>query len=356
MNNSPRLDSLEQAMKLNAIINGGFDFWQRGTSLADDSYGADRWYLSQNGDMVATQDRIEDVPTWSRSTYSKRINITASDTLLDGSNNLHLRQRVEGLIGSSLIGEEVEISFSVKTNKIGQYTVALIDGASSKSIKKSYTVTTTGAWEKYSISLNLNEATAIFNKDNSICFQLYFSLGASPTFTSSNEGVWETGAIFNVSGSENLSDTIGNYWQVSDVMVTKKSEDENYEPEFVRAGRNYVEESNLCYRYYWRIIADNQGAIAHGISFSSPNNQGSVSLTSIVSMRVANPIASLNGSWQCFGPPTVRNITSLGACRNYNGVLEFRVNADGTFNGADAMSLYSGTASVNNWLQFDAEL
>jgi hypothetical protein len=40
----------------NRIINGGFDFWQRGTSFTAQQYGADRWYNGGSGGTV-TQSR-----------------------------------------------------------------------------------------------------------------------------------------------------------------------------------------------------------------------------------------------------------------------------------------------------------
>jgi hypothetical protein len=40
----------------NAIINGGFDFWQRGTSFTASGYSADRWYSSISGTTTVSRE------------------------------------------------------------------------------------------------------------------------------------------------------------------------------------------------------------------------------------------------------------------------------------------------------------
>lgn len=69
----------------NRIINGAFDFWQRGTSFTASAYGADRWVNGNSGGTV----------TQSRQAF------TLGDTL--GSNNptYFLRQTVSGQTLSS---------------------------------------------------------------------------------------------------------------------------------------------------------------------------------------------------------------------------------------------------------------
>ena len=55
---------------LNAIINGNFDIWQRGTSFAAPAladYHADRFYHVIAGAAVHTVSRSTDVPTYAQS-------------------------------------------------------------------------------------------------------------------------------------------------------------------------------------------------------------------------------------------------------------------------------------------------
>jgi hypothetical protein len=64
----------------NRIINGAFDFWQRGTSFTTQAYGADRWLNNLNGGTV----------TMSRQSFA------IDDTLGSNSPTFFLRQAVSG--------------------------------------------------------------------------------------------------------------------------------------------------------------------------------------------------------------------------------------------------------------------
>jgi hypothetical protein len=64
----------------NRIINGAFDFWQRGTSFTADAYGADRWKNAAGGGTV----------TMSRQSF------TVGDTLGNNNPTYFLRQTVSG--------------------------------------------------------------------------------------------------------------------------------------------------------------------------------------------------------------------------------------------------------------------
>jgi hypothetical protein len=72
----------------NRVINGAFDFWQRGTSFTASAYGADRWQNSNSGGTVTQSQQA----------------FTVGDTL--GSNNptYFLRQTVSGQTLTSQLG------------------------------------------------------------------------------------------------------------------------------------------------------------------------------------------------------------------------------------------------------------
>ena len=72
----------------NRIINGAFDFWQRGTSFTASAYGADRWINGVSGGTV----------TMSRQSF------TVGDTLGTNNSTYFLRQTVSGQTLSSSLG------------------------------------------------------------------------------------------------------------------------------------------------------------------------------------------------------------------------------------------------------------
>jgi hypothetical protein len=69
----------------NRIINGAFDFWQRGTSFTASAYGADRWVNTNSGGTV----------TMSRQAFS------LGDTLGNNNPTYFLRQTVSGQSSAS---------------------------------------------------------------------------------------------------------------------------------------------------------------------------------------------------------------------------------------------------------------
>jgi hypothetical protein len=83
----------------NRIINGAFDFWQRGTSFTGGVYTADRWRGNQNGGTVTT----------SRQAFA------LGDTLGSNSPTYFLRQTVSGQSASNNAGLIVQTIEGVRS-------------------------------------------------------------------------------------------------------------------------------------------------------------------------------------------------------------------------------------------------
>ncbi|MGK9250832.1 hypothetical protein [Paenibacillus humicus] len=91
-----------------ALINGNFDIWQRGTTSSGVGYLADRWKLILiNGATIAYQRRATDVPN-SQSKYSIEISVTNTG----GGTGVIFRQYVEA--PHYLAGKKVTISGFLK--------------------------------------------------------------------------------------------------------------------------------------------------------------------------------------------------------------------------------------------------
>jgi hypothetical protein len=89
-----------------AIINGNFDIWQRGTSFSARDYTADRWVYYDNFTSVATVARSTGVPN-KKSSYSLRVFGATGGT----SKTMTLRQKIEGQQARTFSGKEVTVSF-----------------------------------------------------------------------------------------------------------------------------------------------------------------------------------------------------------------------------------------------------
>jgi len=95
----------------NAVINGGMDIWQRGTSftVANSVYLMDRWY--NTGDTNLTVTRDTDVPTNPYFNYSAK---------LVGTGTQSITQKIESANSARLAGQVVTISlYAKKTSGTG---------------------------------------------------------------------------------------------------------------------------------------------------------------------------------------------------------------------------------------------
>ncbi len=97
----------------NVLINGGFDVWQRGTSIAGvnnaTSYAADRWSIFRSLAANYTLSRQAMVPSeLSGFNYCARFQRTAGDTSVA---NLYLGRTFESITVTPLAGKTVTLSF-----------------------------------------------------------------------------------------------------------------------------------------------------------------------------------------------------------------------------------------------------
>ena len=98
----------------NAIINGNFDHWQRGTSFSGNEYGADRWFNSVIGSSATQSQQAfalgqTDVPN--EPEYFAR---TVVSSVAGAGNFSILQQRIEDV--RSFAGQTVTLSFYAKAD------------------------------------------------------------------------------------------------------------------------------------------------------------------------------------------------------------------------------------------------
>lgn len=210
---TPRIDKLEK----NLIINGNFDYWQRGTSFPyiNGGYGTDRWKCSNSIDTNIQIVRSTVVPN-NLSEYSMRVEVYGSvGSPLAFS---HIRQPIEDKVYRSLLGKEVTLGFWAKLDAgligTGKQNVVILE---SSDVNVSYKeLANTTEWQYVVLRKVFPTSLTYLN----ILFQM------------SRDGV-AVGQGVNFSQVQLLEGNIGLDGST-----------------YVYAGRDIIEELQLCQRYY----------------------------------------------------------------------------------------------------------
>lgn len=217
----------------NAIINGNFDHWQRGTSLSGAGYLADRWFHNVAGPSgTVTQSRQvftigqTDVPN--EPTYFYRIQ-GSSYTMTAGN----VTQKIEDV--RTFAGQTVTVSFYAKASaprELGVRFLQVFDG-SAGIITLASPVSLTTSWQKFTRTVSI---PSIAGK----------TVGASSRL----ELVFDIkeGAV----GSDLGNDSI----DIAQVQLEAGDTDTPFEH------RSYGQELALCQRYF-------EVGGGHGVSYAS---------------------------------------------------------------------------------------
>ncbi len=302
----------------NIIINGDMSIAQRSTSVASvttSSYHTtDRWYIENNNMGTFTISQSTDVPTGQGFAKSLKFDCTTADASPASGDTIGLRQKFEGqnlqyLKYGTSSAESLTLSFWVKSNKTGTYTLELDQDGNSKDYSQTYTISSANTWEKKTLTYVGDTASALAN-DNSNELDIYFWLGAASDFTSGTLNTsWNSTVNANrVSPSQvNIADSTSNEWYVTGVQLEAGTSASDFE--FLPADVNL----NRCQRYLYRKIStDPYGPLCQGMQIGGSDcmMQG----YHPVKMR-SSPSLSISGSWAVESGTT--NATfSLGTTRS----------------------------------------
>ena len=221
----------------NLCINGGMDFWQRGTNssfsgVGSGGYSADRW----NSTMVGTNitwaiTRDTNVPNASF-TYSLKLTQTSSPAT--SVTEYGLRYRIEQQNAQILTGKHATISFWYKTSLAGLHYVRsnTISGVGSVESNTTFTVAAADTWQyvTFTSSTFLNITSWSGTPES---WGAYFDFGLSNTAVGATATTIPANAYFQVTGVQ--------------IEVGKSA------TPFSRAGGTIQGELAACQRYYYKI-------------------------------------------------------------------------------------------------------
>jgi len=140
----------------NAIINGAFDIWQRGTSFASGGYTADRWLVDYAGGAGTTSQQTFTPGTAPVAGYEGTYFLRKANTT--GAQYSALLQRIENV--RTFAGQIVTVSFWAKgSNPTGNFEANLIQnfgsGGSSDVPLTGQAFSVTGSWARYSFTFSV---------------------------------------------------------------------------------------------------------------------------------------------------------------------------------------------------------
>jgi hypothetical protein len=280
----------------NKFINGNFDIWQRGSSLAGQGangliYLADRWAIETWGSTTArlTYDRALDAPpvggTVGFSSYSARLTVTT--TTSNPTNDFGVfRQFIEGYNAQDLYQRPFTVSFWVKSSLVGTYSLCIHGGGTgpgqssgTPSFAQTYTINNTNTWEYKTIQVPACPAGTYSNWDfgNGRGFDVFWRLWSNVTFSGSF-GVWNTAQYAIPGATTNFAGTNGATWQIAQVQLEVGTVATPFERRFIG------EELQRCQRYYQssNFMVNNSGGVYTNYFFK-------------VSMRATPAVTSSSG-------------------------------------------------------------
>jgi len=342
----------------NIIINGDMSIAQRGTSVSgitNSSYNTvDRMRIGATSAGTWTQSQETDVPTGQGFAKSLKMDCTTANGSLSSNSVLYFQQKIEGqnlqyLKKGTSSAESLTLSFWVKATKTGTNIVELRDMDNSRSISKSYSISSTNTWEKKTLTF-AGDTTGTLNNDNGESFRLLFCLAAGTDFTSGTLNTsWGSRVSANTAvGQVNHADSTSNEWYITGVQLEAGTTASDFE--FLPVDVNL----QRCQRYY-HLVASGSGVNINFISYNT---------ASYTTSRVFLPTTMRAN-------PTLDITTGTGYYRAYRGGGSDDINAflldtsrpnymyfyDGSTSSGTIG--YSGQLNTNNsssYLAADAEL
>lgn len=267
------------ASRKNAIINGAFDVWQRGTSfssVANGAYSADRWRYGLAGTAVHTLSRSTDAPTVAQAgrlfNYSLLVDCTTVDAAIAAGDFTIIGQRIEGYNWLALAQRATNLSFWVKATKTGIYCASLTNDVD-RSFVREYTISAADTWEFKNLQFDASPSAGTWNFTSGVGVHAVFAIAAGSTFQTA-AGSWASaGPFYATSNQVNGADSTANDFRLAGVQLEVGSSASDFEQ------RYFQDEIALCQRYYAKTFAYDVAPV---------QNVGSVTGTLQVSGNIAN--------------------------------------------------------------------
>ena len=359
------------------IINGDFTVAQRATSATGLTNGSspyqtvDRWQFNESGapSYQFTMSQSTTTPTGQGFGYSTKFDCTTAQGSLAAADFLAFRTALEGQNLQSIKkgtanAESLTLSFWVRSNKTGVYTIFLNETDNNRQNTQTYTIDSANTWEKKVISF-VPDTTGVITNDNGSSLYLHFILAAGSTYSSgtftSNTWAATTQANRVPNTQVNIADSTSNEWYVTGVQLEVGEFDSTSIPSF--PFESFENNLSKCQRYYKEIIrslgSDTQ--IAPGTMYTSTDFYG-VLFLGAGPMRSAPTLTASTGSniYGITGDANSQAASSLTFAQITNGAspnTRVHVGSVGSKNqGHGQWVRFESASSTSDFISADAEL
>tara|TARA_B100000287_G_scaffold124958_1_gene117039 strand:+ start:1615 stop:2754 length:1140 start_codon:yes stop_codon:yes gene_type:complete len=307
----------------NLIINGAAQINQRGdqTGLNGNDYTLDRWNLAMNNGGTWSVSQSTEAPD--EFANSIKLDCTTADASLGAGDYIFFRQKLEGqnlfsFAKGTSAAKQFALSFYVKTNKSGVYTVELQDYDNNRIATQTFTVSDAN-WNRYEL-IYPADTTGAFDNNNaqSLGINIWLAGGSNYTSGTVNTSSWaaKVGGNRVSSSNVNLADSTSNEWHITGVQLEVGGVATDFEH------RSYGDELARCQRYYQQIVNGNTQTIGLGFNFTTTEIDVVVDFPT--EMRAAPSLeqvtggdyfavlgggdsnAFIDGNWSIFGATTSR--------------------------------------------------
>jgi len=349
-------NSLRGGSYRNLIINGDMQIAQRGTSSAGNTGNGyttvDRFYNWITGAGTWTMSQDSDAPTGQGFSNSFKMACTTANASLGSTGRFAILQIIEGqnlqnLKWGTANAESITLSFWIKSNKTGTYTLGLNQTNSVPAtwhIAKTFTIDSADTWEKKTLTISENASTDIRNSNEWGLRVLIYCAGGS-NFTSGTLATsWEAQVSANAisSSNVNLADSTSNYINITGLQLEVGSGASDFE--FLP----YDVQLQRCQRYYFQYAGDTGTRFSTGYVYASTLSWHVVYPP--VTMRSGPTLSYAN--WEV-RDPTARAISSLAV--GQIGANEVYITATIT-GGVDGNGCQFRATADGAYMKFDAEL
>jgi hypothetical protein len=318
-----------QAAGKNAIINGGMDIWQRGTSFTSTNsgganYGADRWniYNARSGTTYSRQTASLD-----GFQYSMRVQRDSGNT---ATGDLYLSYMLESADSYRFAGKQATLSFWAKAG--ANYSAA---SSALTTQLRTGTGTDQNIWVGYTGSSTIASSA----KTLTTSWQR-FSITGSVGSTTTEMALLFAFTPVGTAGANDWFEITGVQLELGDVPTS-----------FLRPGGTIQGELAAAMRYYQRLNSVTAYGGISGIARVTSQSAGGVAawFPAVVPMRVTPTALDSGGAWQLYGSGA-HGLTSISLNADNPATLSFVATSSGaTINQVYAVIANNNAASYLGW-------